>query len=174
VLSANEQETNVTPHDLTHCSLPADRSRAALFFGALALAAQMAMTPLAHAAEQRAQAVAQNPRVTVEGFRLQRKDFLFGNHTAWLKRDGGWHVEGLVRHGGLLCGTYEVGMRFGVGNPDCTDVRWVSEVRYATSQSQCNESEMQHSGDDSDAALTEQFDAITCAERVIRCSGNCK
>jgi len=111
----------------------------------------------------------------MDGYKLQRKDFRFGNFTGWLNRKGEWQIAGPVRHNGLLCGTYEVGMRFGVGKPDCTDVQWASEVRYVTSHSQCNGAEMQHSGSEIDGALTEeQFDAISCAERVVRCGGNCK
>ena len=140
----------------------------------LLVALAAAMSPQAGAAEQRSQAAAQYPRVAMEGFKLQRKDFRFGGFTAWLKREGEWHIEGPVRHRGLLCGDYEVGMRFGIGKPDCTDVQWVSQVGYVTSRSQCNDAELLHSGTEIDAALADQFDAITCAERVIRCSGNCK
>jgi hypothetical protein len=140
----------------------------------LAIPGLLAVAPLVQAAEQRSQAAAQYPKIVYEGFKLQRKDFRFGGFNGWLKREGEWHIEGPVRHRGLLCGNYEVGMRFGVGQPDCTDVRWVSEVRYVTAQSQCNEAEMQHTGNEVDPTLAEHFDAITCAERVVRCSGNCK
>jgi hypothetical protein len=128
----------------------------------------------AAAAERREQAIAQFPKGDLGDFTLQRKDFRFNNFSAWLKRDGTWRIEGTVSHRGLRCGTYEVGMRFGVGAPDCTDVRWVSEVRYVTSQSQCNEAMMEHSGTEVDPALGGNFDAISCGEAVIRCSGNCQ
>jgi len=133
-----------------------------------------ANTPQAGAAERRSQAAAQFPHITMDGFKLQRKDFRFDGFSAWLKRGGDWHIEGTVRHFGLFCGDYEVGMRFGIGKPDCTDVQWVSHVSFVTSQTQCNEAEMPHAGNDIDNTLTDQFDAITCAERVIRCTGNCK
>lgn len=126
------------------------------------------------AAEKRFQAVAQYPKGDLGGIELQRKNFRFNNFTAWLNRDGVWHFDGQVSHRGLMCGTYEVGMRFGIGKPDCTDVQWVSGVRYVTSQFQCNEAELPHSGTEDDASLTGQFDAITCGEWVIRCTGNCK
>lgn len=128
----------------------------------------------ADAAERRSQAAAQYAKGKLEGFELQRKDFRFYGFTAWLKRGGEWHIEGPVRHNGMLCGTYEAGMRFGVGKPHCTDVQWVSGVRYVTSQSQCNAAEMTHSGTEIDESLAGQFDAITCAEQVVRCTGNCK
>ncbi|WP_090906288.1 hypothetical protein [Nitrosospira sp. Nsp13] len=128
----------------------------------------------ANATERRSQAAAQFAKGKVEGFELQRKDFRFFGFTAWLKRGGEWHIEGPVRHRGMLCGTYEAGMRFGIGKPDCTDVQWVSGVRYVTSQYQCNNAEMTHSGTEIDESLIGPFDAITCAEQVIRCTGNCK
>jgi len=126
------------------------------------------------ATEQRSQAAAQYQQVTVEGYKLQRKDFRFGNFNGWLKRGGEWQIEGAVQHRGLMCGTYEVGMRFGIGNPGCTDVQWISGDEFVTSKSQCNEAEMQHTGYGIAPGLAEQFDAVTCAERVIRCTGNCK
>jgi hypothetical protein len=167
----------MTSLDTRPCSLSASRKAASSgtsLLGALAIAALLAAAPLANAAEQRSQAAAQYTRVTMEGYKLQRKDFRFGNFTGWVKRGGEWHIEGPVQHRGLLCGTYEVGMRFGVGKPDCTDVQWVSDVHYVTTHAQCNEAEVPHSGNDIDASLADQFDAISCAERVVRCSGNCK
>ncbi len=149
-------------------------SRGTLALAVLAAALMASLSSPAKAVERRSQAVAQHTGVAAEGFKLQRKDFRFGGYTAWLKRGGEWHIEGSVRHRGLLCGTYEVGMRFGIGKPDCTDVKWVSGDSYVTSQYQCNDAEMPHAGTNIDAALADQFDAITCAERVVRCSGNCK
>lgn len=149
--------------------------RTAFSLSALAVVVCMSAAPRnACATEQRSQAAAQYPQVTVGGYKLQRKDFRFGNFNGWLKRGGEWQIEGPVQHRGLMCGTYEVGMRFGIGNPDCTNVQWISGDEFVTSKSQCNEVEMQHSGNGISPALTEQFDAITCAERVIRCTGNCK
>ncbi|MBI1284986.1 MAG: hypothetical protein GC183_11680 [Thiobacillus sp.] len=115
-----------------------------------------------------------NPNVQVQGYEIQRKNFRFGEFTGWLKRDGTWHIEGPVRHRGLLCGTYEVGMRFGVSKMECTDVQWISGDTFVTSEYQCNDAERPHSGTEIDESLSGQFDAISCAERVIRCSGNCK
>jgi hypothetical protein len=142
--------------------------------GLVVAALSVSMPAAAFASEQRAQAPAMFPTVQMEGFELQRKNFRFGEFTGWLKRDGTWHIEGPVRHHGLLCGTYEVGMRFGVGERECTNVQWISEVTYVTSNNQCNDAERPHSGTGIDESLSGQFDAISCAERVIRCTGNCK
>ncbi len=136
--------------------------------------AALSTSPAAIASEQRAQAPAMMPNVQVQGFEIQRKNFRFGEFTGWLKRDGTWHIEGPVRHRGLLCGTYEVGMRFGVSKMECTDVQWISGVTFVTSEYQCNDAERPHSGTEIDDSLAGQFEGITCAERVIRCSGTCK
>jgi hypothetical protein len=141
----------------------------------LTIAALAAATsPAACASENRAQAPAVFPSVQMEGFELQRKNFRFGEFSGWLKRDGTWHIEGPVRHNGLLCGTYEVGVRFGIGEQECTNVQWISDVTYVTSNEQCNNAERPHSGTEVDDSLVGQFDAISCAERVIRCTGTCK
>jgi hypothetical protein len=149
--------------------------RHALSLSALAVVVCLAAASRnAGATEQRSQAAAQSPQVTADGYTLQRKDFRFGDFSGWLKRGGEWQIEGPVRHRGLRCGTYEIGMRFGIGNPGCTNVQWISGDEFVTSRSQCNEAEIHHAGNGITPALGEQFDAITCAERVIRCTGNCK
>jgi hypothetical protein len=54
--------------------------------------------------------------------------------------------------------------------PGCSERRLFG----AGSQSRRDEAEMQHPGYGTATALAEEFDAITCAERVIRCTGNGK
>lgn len=110
---------------------------------------------------------------TPEG-KPQRLDFNYGDITAWIRHKGGWHIEGRVQHRGLLCGTYELGMRFGVGNPRCTDVTWLSEIEYGTGMRQCNSATQHHDGGGFQPGLAKDFARITCAERIIRCTGNCK
>lgn len=104
----------------------------------------------------------------------ERLDFNFGELRLWLRKTGAWQIEGEVSHRGLLCGTYEVGIRFGAGNPGCANVSWLSGVRYATSRRQCNNATVIHTGGDVQDELAAPFPTITCAERVIRCTGNCK
>ena len=129
---------------------------------------------LAHADVSRSATQAIYPKVQYEDFKLQRKDFNFFSYKAWVKRGGEWHIEGPVTHKGLLCGTYELGMRFGIGKNGCTDVEWITTDRFATSQMQCNNATMNHQGGDIEDILASRFDEITCAERVIRCTDNCK
>jgi hypothetical protein len=101
-------------------------------------------------------------------------DFRYDETRAWLNGDGDFQVSGWVKHTGLLCGTYRMGVRFGVGAPGCLNVKWVTEPRFVTREFQCNGARVQHQGGDTDDALGAMVGRITCAERVISCSGNCK
>lgn len=103
-----------------------------------------------------------------------RVDFDFGDITAWLRADGNWYIEGWVSHGALRCGTYRLGIRFGTGNPGCSNVTWLTEPRFVTRQKQCNNARMRHAGGDEDLGIKAEFNRITCAERVITCTGTCK
>ena len=105
---------------------------------------------------------------------LARLDFFFGDIRAWLLQDGNWHIEGTVQHRGAFCGEYEVGIQFGIGNPGCSNVEWLGTPSYATKRRQCNNALLSHSGSDLDYAAAEAFDRINCAQRLIRCTGNCK
>jgi len=104
----------------------------------------------------------------------EQLDFNFGGGKASLRPQGGWTVEASVSHRGLLCGEYSVGVRFGIGRPGCTNVVWLTNVDYVTNQRQCNNARLDHSGGDVQSQLAGSFAEISCAERVIRCSGVCK
>ena len=110
---------------------------------------------------------------TPEG-KPERLDFDFGNIKGWIRQKGGWYVEGTVAHSGLRCATYEIGMRFGVGKPGCTNVSWISKIDYGTRETHCNGATRQHQGGGFLPGLARDFSRITCGERVIRCTGNCK
>jgi hypothetical protein len=103
-----------------------------------------------------------------------RMDFDFGGTRAWLLADGNWHIEGMVQHRGVLCGEYRLGMQFGVGNPGCANVEWLGAAAYATYQRQCNNALVRHTGGDVDPIAAREFERISCAQRLIDCSGNCK
>lgn len=93
--------------------------------------------------------------------------------------DGGlWEVEGLVAHSRFFCGTYQVGARFGRGNPACVNVKWLSDIEYVTSKKQCNSAVRMHKGSGAsafDPAPETPFDidTVTCAQIFIKCSGTC-
>jgi len=102
-----------------------------------------------------------------------RLDFEFDGGRALLRTDGTWRVEAVISHGGLRCGNYRLGVRFGKGKPDCLDVTWLSEPVFAATLKHCNNAERPHQGDGQDALLGDAFDEISCAERLIRCTGLC-
>ena len=104
----------------------------------------------------------------------ERLEFSFGEIRVWLKDSGTWHIEGPVSHQGLLCATRQLGVRFGVGQPACTNMRWLSEFEFTDGQKQCNSATTWHTGGGELPALKSEFGRINCAERVIQCSGNCK
>ena len=108
--------------------------------------------------------------------RINRLDFEFrpSEATAWMNAEGDFHVHGWVQHRSLLCATYRMGMRFGIGAPGCLNVEWISDPIFVTSQYQCNGARVEHDGGDATPKMGEQIAKITCAERVIRCSGSCK
>jgi len=123
---------------------------------------------------RRATAATQVSVTDLAAGKRDRLEFGAGEFKGWLDRRGEWHVEGDVTHVGLLCGVYETGLRFGRGNPGCTNVQWLSEVHYGSRRTQCNGATVKHAAWHNEPALEGQFERITCAERVIRCTGNCK
>jgi hypothetical protein len=133
-----------------------------------------ALCNAARADEKRAESAAQNSRISYDSANLKRKDFNFFGFKAWVNHEGIWSIDGNVSHKGLLCGTYEVGMRFGAGTEGCNEVKWITTDQYLTSEMQCNNATVNHHGMYTEKALADHFDEITCAERVIRCTGTCK
>jgi len=101
-------------------------------------------------------------------------DFRAGDSHAWINGVGDFQVSGWIKHTGLLCATYRMGVRFGVGSPGCLNVEWITEPLFVTVELQCNDARIEHTGGDTDAGLGKRLAAITCGERVVRCSGNCK
>jgi hypothetical protein len=104
----------------------------------------------------------------------EKLDFRFDNATAWLRQNGDFGIEAEIKHGWLLCGDYQVGLRFGIGSPACTNVSWVTEPHYVTKRKQCNNAWMVHSGAGSEVDITDDFAQITCAQMLIKCTGKCK
>jgi hypothetical protein len=105
---------------------------------------------------------------------LARMDFRFGDIDAWLLEDGTWHIEGTVQHRSALCAEYRLGMRFGQGSPGCANVEWLTGESYVTYEVQCNNALVRHLGGGSDPVAAQNFAKISCGQRLIYCSGNCK
>ena len=117
-------------------------------------------------------AVRSAPAFTTD-LRSARIDFDSFEFRGFLLGDGSWQVSSPVTHQRLVCATYEVGIRFGVGNPGCNDVRWLSEPMFIGSRRQCNAATVIHAGGETTPRLGDQLPGITCVERVVRCTGNC-
>lgn len=104
----------------------------------------------------------------------QKINFKFDSGSAWLRENGTFQVEAEIKHDSLLCGTYEVGIRFGIGSPACSNVSWISKTRFVSKRKQCNHAWMVHQGTDADTSVVDDMDIITCAQLVVKCTGKCK
>ena len=104
-----------------------------------------------------------------------RKEFNFGRSIGrgWLAPAGELQLDSWVQHRGLLCATYETGIRFGAGENGCADAQWLAPAHWLTSHRQCNNALVHHLGTDTDPDMIAAFDRVTCAQRLVRCSGNC-
>jgi hypothetical protein len=91
----------------------------------------------------------------------------------WLDETGAWHIRTEVEHGRLRCGTYEVGIRLGRGNPVCSSVEWLTGVDYATKLLHCNNAARPHVGDSKIYDMANRFEEVTCVRVVVRCEGTC-
>lgn len=108
------------------------------------------------------------------GAKPQKIEFKFDSASAWLRENGTFSVDAEIKHEWLLCGTYEVGIRFGVGKPACSNVSWISSPRYISKRKQCNHAWMAHQGSGTDMDVVGDVDIITCAQLVVKCTGKCK
>ena len=126
------------------------------------------------AVEKKYSAVARKSVDFGVGAEPQKTEFKFDSASAWLRENGAYHVEAEIKHGSLLCGTYEVGVRFGIGQPACTNVSWLSSTQFVSKRKQCNHAWMAHQGSGTDTELVGDVDLVTCAQLVIRCTGKCK
>ena len=126
------------------------------------------------AVEKKYSAVARKSVDFGVGAQPQKTEFKFDSATAWLRENGAFHVDAEIKHGSLLCGTYEVGVRFGIGQPACTNVSWLSTTQFVSKRKQCNHAWMAHQGSGTDTELVGDVELVTCAQLVIRCTGKCK
>ncbi|MEX0958707.1 MAG: hypothetical protein WDZ63_05415 [Burkholderiales bacterium] len=145
-----------------------------IFLPLLFIAAFSASAQIASAQDVRKLSTEPRRSAPIGAQDLARMDFHFGEIRAWLLSDGNWHIEGMVQHRGGLCAEYRLGIQFGVGNPGCANVEWLGEPVYATYQRHCNHALLRHAGGDFDAVAKENFDRITCGQRLIQCDGNCR
>jgi hypothetical protein len=107
-----------------------------------------------------------NRKSVTKGF--QQKDI-----RGWVRETGAWNISNAVAHTRLRCATYETGIQVGVGNPECSDVRWLTPVQFGTRQTQCNSATTIHSGGGQLDAGEGAFQESTCVRVVTRCDGAC-
>lgn len=101
------------------------------------------------------------------------REFQQGPTRGWINETGSWGISSPVVHTRLRCGTYEVGVQFGAGNPRCSQVRWRTNVQYGTSRTHCNSATLIHSGGETFPEWNNAFDTLSCVRVVTRCSGVC-
>jgi hypothetical protein len=146
---------------------------------AVAVSTLLGAAPFSHAQETSeptisgATAAAKPPQGLVLPSDPKRITFDFGDAKGWLQENGQWHIEGWVQHSGLVCATYEFGIQFGIGSPACSSVQWLDTAQYATSQKQCNSARLFHDGMEFNTAAADRFTEISCAQRLVRCTGRC-
>ncbi|HEY5603149.1 MAG TPA: hypothetical protein VIM41_08585 [Gammaproteobacteria bacterium] len=101
-------------------------------------------------------------------------EFRFDGASVWLKENGEFGLEAEIKHSGLLCGDYEVGIRFGIGIPACANVSWITEPYYVSKKKQCNNAWMVHGGTGEISIVPEDFAQLSCAQLIIKCTGKCE
>ena len=104
--------------------------------------------------------------------KLDKLSFNFGNAQAWIKPQGGWSIKGSVTHKRIRCATYQMGIRFGVGEEGCNNVTWVSDFEYGTNVKQCNSTTLEHKGGGFIDISADDINKVTCAELNVRCFGS--
>jgi hypothetical protein len=99
-----------------------------------------------------------------------RIDFTFnaGETQVWLYRDGEWQVRGELWHRAWRCVRYDIAIRFGVGIPGCTGVRWLGEPISVHTDRQCHQTKTPYASGERQPLLEPEFEKITCAQRVVR------
>lgn len=98
------------------------------------------------------------------------KDF---NFSGGFSSDGDWKIKGSVSHSRLRCGTYQLGVQLGQGNPACLNVKWLTDISYGTRKTHCNSATLMHDGGGELAFLKSGLESATCVKIVTRCTGVC-
>lgn len=104
---------------------------------------------------------------------IPRLSFKFGEITAFVDEQGLASIEGPVKHTRFRCATYQLGLQLGEGKPGCTNVQWITEPVYFTSHKQCNSAVLIHSHAMKVVQFQQVFPTVSCARRLIRCTGVC-
>ena len=114
-----------------------------------------------------------NPASRPGGEQVPAREFQRGDTLGWIRKTGAWNIRAAVTHPRLRCATYETGIQLGAGNRACSEVRWLTNVEFATRQTQCNNATAVHAGGGKSAEAGGAFGSSTCVRVVTRCTGAC-
>ena len=106
---------------------------------------------------------------------IPQLDFVFDKPSdlkAWLRDNGSFMLQGYIRHNHFRCGTYQLGIQFGVGD-GCVNVQWLSDPIYISRHRQCNQSVLHHDGAGNAPEAAAKFSEVSCAQLFIKCDGVC-
>ncbi|WP_455209919.1 hypothetical protein [Kaarinaea lacus] len=102
-------------------------------------------------------------------------DFVFDKASdlkAWLRDNGDFLLEGYIRHNHFRCGTYQLGIQFGIGD-GCVNVEWLATPVFVSRHRQCNQAVLHHDGTGNVPEAAAKFSEVTCAQLHIKCDGVC-
>jgi hypothetical protein len=101
------------------------------------------------------------------------REFQRGDTLGSIRETGAWSIRVAVTHSRLRCATYETGIQFGAGEPDCSGVQWMTNVEFGTRRTQCNNATAVHTGGGEFPATGNLFGSSTCVRVVTTCVGAC-
>jgi hypothetical protein len=90
-----------------------------------------------------------------------------------LSASGRWQARAEIGHARLRCASYGLGIRFGAGNADCSQVDWTTSTDWAADRRQCNSATLIHRSDGRLDLPPEELRALSCVRIAIRCRGAC-
>jgi len=101
------------------------------------------------------------------------KEFRRRDTRGSIQESGAWRMTLPVTHARLRCATYETGIQLGVGDPACSEVRWLTDLEVGTRQTQCNAATLIHSGGGESVAIKGALSTANCVRIVTQCDGPC-
>jgi hypothetical protein len=101
------------------------------------------------------------------------REFTAGSSRGALDAAGNWRLRAEISHPRIRCATYQVGMRFGVGDAACETVDWQTGPTLLPSRTQCNNATLIHSGEGLLDLPSNQIRALNCVRVSVQCSGTC-
>lgn len=135
-------------------------------------ATQQAPNASSNAAEPRVVRMLVRPLAQPSGADDER-EFTGGSIRGALDAAGKWRVRGEVSHPRLRCATYQLGVRFGIGDAACDAVEWRAAPAPLPSRRQCNDATLIHGGEGVLNLPPNQISALDCVRVTVQCTGAC-